>query len=204
MRIGVFGGTFDPPHYAHLVLAAEAHDQLRLEKVLWVLTPQPPHKPYRVITDLPIRLKLLQAAIKGEAAFKLSRVDVDRPQPHYAVDTMRLLSEQFPDGELVYLIGADSLRDLPGWHRPADLVEACHEIGVMPRPGAQYDLSALGEIMPGLVEKLRFVDAPLLEISSSDIRQRVQQGRMYRYFVPEGVWRIVQDEGLYLDQSDRH
>lgn len=201
MRIGIFGGTFDPPHLAHLVLASEARFQLALDRVLWVLTPDPPHKPGWAISPLPARVEMVQSAITGEPAFELSRVDIDRPPPHYASDSLRLLKSQYPQAELVYLIGTDSLRDLPNWHRPAELVAACDSIGVMRRPNADFDLTRLEAQVPGLKARLRFVDAPLLEISASDIRLRIVEGRPIRYMVPDGVWRLIHELGLYSGNS---
>jgi nicotinate-nucleotide adenylyltransferase len=197
MRLGIFGGTFDPPHVGHLVLAAEAQHQLKLEQVLWVLTPDPPHKEGRPITSLEIRLQLLQAAIGNDPGFVLSRVEIDRKPPHYALDTMRLLAQQYPEDELIYLMGSDSLRDLPNWHKPQDFVRSCKELGVMHRPG---DLARLDEVetkIPGAAYKVRWVLAPLLQISSTDIRQRASDGRPYRYFLPSAVYNLIETRGLY-------
>ncbi len=196
-RIGIFGGTFDPPHLGHLILAKEAEDQLLLERVLWVLTPDPPHKPDRNISPLEARLEMVQAAIDDEPGFELSRVDIERPGPHYAVDTVRLLVERHPQAELIYLIGGDSLHDLPTWRNPQELVQACDRLGVMRRPGDTIDLDALKRIIPGLEERVCWIDAPLLEISSSEIRQRVHDGRAYRYYVPSAVYLLIKQLGLY-------
>jgi nicotinate-nucleotide adenylyltransferase len=196
-RLGIFGGTFDPPHIGHLVLAAEAQNQLKLERVLWVLTPDPPHKEGLLISPLEFRLKLLETELGDDPAFRLSRVDFDRPPPHYALDTMRLLAQQFPSDELVYLMGSDSLRDLPTWHQPQEFIKSCKEIGVMHRPG---DLARLDEAetkIPGVSVKIRWILAPLLQISSTDIRQRARDGRPYRYFLPPEVYRLIKEFRLY-------
>ena len=116
--IGIFGGTFDPPHLGHLILAAEALYQLQLNRLLWVLTPEPPHKPGRPIAPLPHRLEMLQRAIAQTPGFELSSIEIDRPGPHYTIDTLEILRIQFPAADFALLIGGDSLRDLPGWHRP--------------------------------------------------------------------------------------
>lgn len=197
MRLGIFGGTFDPPHIGHLVLAAEAQEQLDLERILWVLTPAPPHKQGQVISPLASRLEMLQAAIQNNATFQISRVDMDRPPPHYALDTMRLLRQAYPKDELVYLMGGDSLEDLPTWHQPQAFVAACDRLGVMLRPGTQIDLIELERKIPGIGEKICFVGTPLLEISASDIRKRVSQRRHYRYYLPDGVYQIIQAYHLY-------
>jgi len=199
MRLGIFGGTFDPPHLGHLILAAEASAQLGLERVLWVLTPYPPHKVNQPITSLEDRLDLLMSALDDDPAFELSRVDIDRPAPHYAVDTLTLLREQYPQAVLVYLMGGDSLVDLPLWHRPGDFVHSCDEIGVMLRPGHAMNLDILEARLPGLRARARLVRAPLLEISSSDVRRRIAQGQPYRYLLPDSVYQMVNDRHLYRE-----
>lgn len=197
MKLGIFGGTFDPPHLAHLILAAEAQHQLDLARVLWVLTPDPPHKGRRVISAAQDRVDMLAAAIIGNAAFEISRVELERPGPHFAADTMRLLGERYPEGELIYLMGGDSLRELPKWGQPRDFLKACHALAVMRRPDDLVDLAVLEEQLPGIGAKVRFVDTPLLEISASQIRRRAAEGRPYRYFVSPGVFEIIKDRELY-------
>lgn len=197
MRLGVFGGTFDPPHTGHLILAESAREQLELDTVQWVLTPTPPHKPGQSITALDIRLRMVQAAIAGNPGFELSRVEIDREGPHYALDTMHLLAEANPGAELVYLMGEDSLRDLPGWREPQLLVEACHSIGVMRRPGAVVGMSRLEALLPGIGRKIAYFETPQIEISSSNIRQRASCGRTIRYLTPEGVYEIIAASGCY-------
>src|SRR5512135_1764894 len=149
-RVGVFGGTFDPPHLGHLILASEARAQLHLDRLLWVLTSVPPHKLGQPITPLDDRLVMLRRALKDDPAFEISRVDIDRPGPHYSTDTMRLLREGNPGAALVFLIGEDSLRDLTTWHEPARLVAECDEIGVMGRPGVETNLTGLEAKIPGI------------------------------------------------------
>jgi nicotinate-nucleotide adenylyltransferase len=196
-RLGVFGGTFDPPHIGHLILAAEACEALRFDRLLWVLTPVPPHKLDQPITSLEHRLAMLELAISDEPNFELSRIEMDRPGPHYTADTMRLLTDEYPSAELILLIGGDSLRDLPTWHRPADLVAACHEIGVIRRPDDAVDLSAWERQVPGTQAKVRFVDAPLLDIASSDIRRRIRQGLPFRYYLSPSVYEYIITNELY-------
>jgi nicotinate-nucleotide adenylyltransferase len=195
--LGVFGGTFDPPHLGHLILAAEAQAQLGLRKILFVLTADPPHKRGRQLTQLDIRLEMLQAAIKGQSIFEVSRVEIDRPGPHFSADTMHLLREEHKGEKLVYLIGGDSLRDLPNWERSQEFVGACDALGVMRRPLTRLRLDALEKALPGLGSKLEFVDAPLLEISSSEIRERVREGGHYRFYLPGAVYEIIGKRELY-------
>src|ERR1700690_3214285 len=161
-RIGIFGGTFDPPHLGHLILASEAHAQLKLTRLLWVLTPVPPHKMNHPISSLDDRLAMVKLALKGESAFELSNIEIERAGPHYTLDTIRVFSSQYPNADLILLLGGDSLRDLPTWHHPADLVAACHQIAVMRRPGDSIEMDKLEAKIPDLKAKVKFVEAPLL------------------------------------------
>ena len=195
--IGIFGGTFDPPHLGHLILAAEACAQLGLARLLWVLTLDPPHKQGQSIAPLEQRLEMVRLAIGDDPQFELSNVDISRPGPHYALDTVKLLAGQNPGAELVYLMGGDSLHDLLTWHRPADFVSACHRIGVMRRPGDAVELAVLEKELPGLTAKVRFLEAPLLDIAARDIRARIAEGRPFRYFLPERVFKYITKHNLY-------
>ena len=196
-RIGIFGGTFDPPHLGHLILASEAVSQLSLTRLLWVLAAVPPHKIGEPISPVDGRLTMLRLALQGEPLFEISRVDIDRPGPHYTIDTLGLLRAGHPGSDLILVIGGDSLHDLPQWHRPAEVIAACDEIGVMRRPGDAIDLSALLAELPGLAGKVHYIDAPLLEISSHEIRERVRAGQPFRYFLPAPVYQFVNEQRLY-------
>jgi nicotinate-nucleotide adenylyltransferase len=195
--IGIFGGTFDPPHIGHLILAAEALSQFDLDRVLWVLTPDPPHKKGRIITPLSHRLAMLKLALIEAPEFELSTVDIDRPGPLYAVDTVKILAAQNQGAEMVYLMGGDSLHDLPAWHQPADFIAACNSIGVLRRPGDEVDLPALEMQLPGLSTKVRFMDAPLLDIAARDIRERIATKRPYRFYLPAKVYDYIRQKNLY-------
>jgi nicotinate-nucleotide adenylyltransferase len=196
MKIAIFGGTFDPPHHGHITLAAEAVRQLGLDKVLWVVTAEPPHKRGQVHTHVGTRLALVEAAISGNPAFEVSRVDIDRPGPHWAADTVALVSWEYPQAELYYLMGGDSLRDLPTWGRPHELL-ACCQLGVMRRPGDAVDLGALEPILPGISSKVAFIEVPAIPISSQDIRRKVQAGEPIDGLLPDSVATLVRDWELY-------
>ncbi|MEN6436356.1 MAG: nicotinate-nucleotide adenylyltransferase [Anaerolineaceae bacterium] len=197
MRIGVFGGTFDPPHLGHMILAMEAYAQLHLDRLLWILTPDPPHKRGQEISSVEMRLELSLAALRNEPLFELSRVELNRPGPQFVSDTMKILGQEHPDDELIYLIGGDSLHDLPNWDRPMEFIKACYAIGVMRRPDDDVNLPWLEEQLPGLTQKLRFIDVPLLEISASQIRQRIQHGMPFRYYLLPEVYEIICREQYY-------
>lgn len=196
-KIGFFGGTFDPPHIGHLILASEAAHQMHLSRLLWVLAPDPPHKQDQPITPLAHRLEMLKRMTVDNPLFEISNLEIDRPGPHYSIDTLRLLAKQEPDADITLLLGGDSLRDLPTWRLNADLVAAVSKIGVMRRPADSFDLSALETQIPGLTEKVSFIEALLQNLSSSEIRRRVQQREMYRYYVLPAVYDYIESNHLY-------
>lgn len=197
LRIGIFGGTFDPPHIGHSILAAEACFQLALDRLIWVLTPIPPHKLNQWITPLEDRLALVEAAIENDPWFSLSRIEIDRPGPHFAVDTVRLLREQNPEAELIYLMGGDSLHDLPVWHRPVDFVNEVDGIGVMRRVSDAIEFEHLEGVLPGITKKVALIETPLVGVSASLIRERISQNQPYRYFVLPAVYDLIVARGLY-------
>ncbi|WP_082390096.1 nicotinate-nucleotide adenylyltransferase [Ornatilinea apprima] len=201
-RLGIFGGTFDPPHLGHLILAEECHFQLELDRLLWVVTADPPHKIGQVFSPVEMRVKLAQAAVEEEAAFEISLVDIQRPGPHYAVDTIRLTRQAYPAYSVGYIMGGDSLHNLPTWYHPQEIVQACDFIGVMRRPGDDINLPELEAILPGLSAKVEFVRAPLLEISSREIRERIRAGQPFRHYLPSKVYELIMREGWYHPRGD--
>lgn len=197
MRIGVFGGTFDPPHLGHLILAAEAIDQAKLDRLLWVLTPDPPHKQGSMISPVEQRMEMARRMVSCCDQFELSDVDIRRPGPHYSVDTVNILRGENPGAEISFIFGSDSLRDLPLWHEPSEFVLACDQIIVMQRPGSMLDMTLLYQQIPELKTRLMFLDVPQVEISAVNIRQRVRQQRMYWHFLTPAVADYIRDNNLY-------
>jgi nicotinate-nucleotide adenylyltransferase len=198
MRLGIFGGTFDPPHLGHLILAMEAASQLELDKILWMLTPVPPHKLDQKISPVQMRLELVRAAIDGEILFELSTIELELPAPQFALNTVREVRRRYTASEVYYLIGEDSLQDLPAWHEPQEFIREVDVLGVMRRPGGITQMDVLEKIIPGLTKKTKFIDAPLLEISSHQIRDRIHQHQAYKYYLPQKVYQKILDMGLYL------
>ena len=196
-QIGIFGGTFDPPHLGHLILAAEAYSQLGLDRLFWVLTPDPPHKQEQLITPVEHRLAMVNLAIRDNPKFELSRVELDRPGPHYTSDTVEMIAHTYPDADITPIIGGDSLRNLPNWYKPKELLYACHWVGVMRRPGEEPDLKELERELPGITAKVHYVDAPLLEIASRELRSRIAERRPYRYYLPHEVYEYINEHHLY-------
>lgn len=196
-RIGVFGGTFDPIHIGHLMLCQEAYHQLQLNSVYLLPAADPPHKQDRQITPVEHRLAMLQAAIATAQYLHISRIDVDRPGPHYSVDTIKLLQRQFdPQTELFFLIGLDSLRDLHTWHRPEWLLDNCRIVS-FERGGIHLDWAELEQRLPGIRTAVQLLEMPELEISSSNIRQRVAQSQSIRYFVLPETEAYIEAHQLY-------
>jgi nicotinate-nucleotide adenylyltransferase len=200
-RIGILGGTFDPVHYGHLVIAEEVYATLELTKVVFVPAGQPPHKTNVEITAAQHRLNMLQLAIASNPHFSISRVDMERPGPSYTVDMLRLLHEQWGEQtELYFIIGSDSLEDLLIWHNPSGILEQLTYLVAVRRPGyseSQAFYDRLEARLPGIKQKLLVVDTPQFDTSSSDLRKRVAEGRPITYQTPETVESYIVQYGLY-------
>jgi nicotinate-nucleotide adenylyltransferase len=197
MRIGILGGTFDPPHIGHLVIAEEARTNLGLAKVYFVPANHPPHKLDEPISSLQDRVAMLRLALDNNPFFVLSLIEGNRPGPSYTVDTLKLLQSEFPPAsELYFIMGLDSLRDLPTWHQPQELIQLAR-LAVLRRPGYQADLEALEQKIPGIKSRVEFIPAPELSISSTDLQERVRQGYSIRHLVPETVAEYIYDHALY-------
>lgn len=198
MRVGVFGGAFNPPHVGHLVCAQEAHHALGLDVVVFVPVGDPPH---RVLEDDPgreARLTMCEYAISADGRFRLSRAEVDREGKSYTADTLRELRERSPDDELVLILGADAARGLPSWHEPDVVVAHVAAIGVAEREGIDREQVVEGvKAVPGAVDKLAFFDMPRLDVSSSLVRRRAAAGRPIRYLVPDKVAGYIGAQSLY-------
>lgn len=203
-RIGILGGTFDPPHHAHLILAQHAYEELGLTKVLFVPAGVPPHKD-QTRTPVEDRVEMLKLVISDNPHFELSRVEIDRPGPHYTIDTVRIIQAQNPDAELFFIMGGDVFRDLPTWERPQEMFATCKlAVAVMRRPGpGSYDLrpDMHEHIIPGLAQNTILLSSPLVEFSSTDIVERFAHGRSVRYMVPQPVLDYIADHGLYKDNK---
>lgn len=198
LRVGVFGGTFDPIHIGHLILLEEARHELGLDAVILVPAADPPHKQGNTISPVADRIRMCELATLGDDALRISRVDVERPGPHYSVDMVDLLQEELgPRADIFFLVGMDSLRDLPAWHRPQDLVTKCTVVA-MSRAGVEMDWAALEAALPGIRERVVVLDMPLLEISGTDLRARVREGRPIRHQAPRIVENYIRARRLYL------
>jgi nicotinate-nucleotide adenylyltransferase len=196
-RVGVFGGTFDPVHIGHLIGIEEARWALDLTEIVVVPAARPPHKLADPMSAAAHRLRMLALAVAGVRGLRISRVDLDRPGPHYTVETLALLrAEAPPQTELVFLMGADSLVELPEWRDPPGIL-ALASLGVLRRPGSVYDLAALEAQIPGLRGRTIEVAMPLIGVSSTEIRARAATGRPIRYQVPDAVEAYIREQGLY-------
>lgn len=200
MRLGVFGGTFDPVHYGHLLLAELCREAHRLDQVWFVPTAVPPHKSRVPLTPAPQRIEMLELAIAGQPAFAVSQVEVRRGGPSYTVDTLAAIHAEDPARQLFFLLGADMLSDLVHWREPARICELATLV-VVPRPGCQeLPLDALaGVVSPAICEQIRahFVPMPLVGISAREIRRRAAAGRSIKYQTPPAVEQYILHHGLY-------
>jgi nicotinate-nucleotide adenylyltransferase len=203
LRVGLLGGSFDPVHIGHLILAEEARGQLDLSQVYFVPAADPPHKRNRRLAPVQHRINMLELALRGNKQFAISRVDVDRPGPHYTVDLVQLVRRQLPPGaELFFLMGFDSLRDLPTWREPSRLI-ATAQLVALTRPDIPIDWEHLESNLPGVRERVIILDMPELEIASNDLRERVRRGRSIRYQVPDCVREYIKDHHLYSESTNK-
>jgi nicotinate-nucleotide adenylyltransferase len=198
-RIGVYGGTFDPIHIAHLAVAEATRESAGLSTILFVPNNRQPLKVEGPYASGPQRLRMLQAAIATNPAFRTSDVELRQEGPSYTIDTMDALARQFPDAELRFLLGADAALGLAAWREPTRLIAAYRPI-IMSRPGwSGPDWHALERIHPQARSLLAIVTVPALAIASSELRARIGAGRSVRYLIPDPVIAIIEAEELYRD-----
>jgi nicotinate-nucleotide adenylyltransferase len=196
VNIGVLGGTFDPIHMGHLIVAEEARIKLGLREVLFVPAGQPWLKLDRNITLAAHRVEMVRRAIADNPHFKLCTLEVERPGPSYTVDTLTMLRKQLgSEASLFFILGRDTLAELPLWKEPEKLVQLCRLV-VVPRLGSK-DLKHLEAAIPGLLDKVIQLDMPVIGISSSEIRQRLAQGLPIRYLVPPEVEKYITEHKIY-------
>jgi nicotinate-nucleotide adenylyltransferase len=194
-RLGLLGGTFDPPHYGHLVAAQEAAWQLQLERVLFLPAQQNPLKRGDPTSPADVRCEMVACAIADNPLFELSRADLDRPPPSYTAELLRQLHR--PDRELFWLVGADILPELPRWCRPDEILRLARLV-VVNRPGAPLpDIDALEAALPGARERVDLVSIPGVAISARYVRARVAAGQPIRYLTPPAVEQYIHEKGLY-------
>ncbi len=194
--IGLLGGTFDPIHHGHLAIASEVLHALELDQVLFVPAGRPPHKPDQIISSDAERLRMLELAIAGRSGFGISMLDLERNGPSYSVDLLRAFRAANPAVEPVFILGADSLVDLPNWRDPDEIARLAR-IAVAGRPGVTVDMATLEMEIPALRGRVTFVDVPLLDISSRDLRQRVRDEQPIWYLLPRPVEEYIEKQGLY-------
>ncbi len=199
-RIGILGGTFNPPHVAHLVCAQEARAQLGLDHVVLMPVHTPPHKEAAGDPGGEVRLALCRAAAAGDDGLRVSRLEVDRPGPSYTADTLRALTAEQPADELTFIVGGDQAQGLPSWREP-DVILALARLAVAERAGVVRE--DVRTHLAGLAapDRLVFFDMPRLDVSSSDLRRRVAEGRPVRHLVPGAVAALIAQHGLYTAET---
>ncbi len=199
-RIGVLGGTFDPVHNGHLHIANALCAALDLKRVIWVPAGRPPHKTGQIVSKDRDRLAMLELAIAGSANDEISTIEVDRSGPSYTADTLEILAERFSPARLFFLMGEDSLRDLPTWHDPERLLRVA-ELAVAARPGVEADLESVARHVPAVQRRVHLVPTKEIELSSSEIRRRVRENEPIHGLVPWPVERYIRDHGLYAKRD---
>lgn len=194
MRIGIFGGTFDPIHMGHLLVAEQAREAADLDEVWFIPNAEPPHKAAPV-SATHHRERMVELAIADHPRFRLSRVELDRPGPSYTVDTVRDLKKAHPQAHFFLIVGADMMNDLPRWYKIEEIMHVVQVIGHL-RPGV-----AVGDLPPFIARRLTLVeDAVTLDLSSTEIRRRAAAGKSIRYLVPEKVRRYIEENRLYENE----
>lgn len=201
-RVGLFGGTFDPIHYGHLVIAEDARVYLGLDKVYFAPAFQPPHKTLGTYSGFEHRVRMVELAIKSNPRFALSLIETRLPVPSYTVDTVRAFRKELPAGAVLYFImGMDSLANILTWHKPDELLQLCR-IVVAERAGYQVDIASLESKLPGLRQSLELIDTPELSISSTDLQRRIRLGLSVRYQLPTRVEQYIRRHTLYGEQGE--
>lgn len=202
-RVGVFGGTFDPIHIGHLAAVEDAAYALSLDRVLFIPNRQPPHKMNQQVSDVTDRVAMVRLSLEGNPRFELSTVELDRPGPSFSLDTLRALRRDLGEAaDLYFLVGCDALPALHTWHQPETLLEE-FQLAVMDRPtGGAVNWGEVEQRFPRIRQQVSIVHINQLDISSSDIRHRVDSGRPIRYYVLPAVERYIRETGLYASPSD--
>jgi nicotinate-nucleotide adenylyltransferase len=199
-RIGILGGTFDPVHNGHLYIANALRAALDLERVVWVPAGRPPHKTGQIVSSDRDRLAMLELALAGSATDQISTIDIERSGPSYTADTLEIFAERFTPARLFFLMGEDSLRDLPTWHDPERLLQAA-ELAVAARPGVDADLESVVRRVPTVQGRVHLIPTKEVAISSSDIRRWVGEHQSIQGLVPSAVEDYIRDRGLYMQQA---
>jgi nicotinate-nucleotide adenylyltransferase len=197
MNIGIYGGTFDPPHIGHLVIGDQALHQLDLDELWFTPVGQPTHKPGRAISAAEHRVAMTRVAIATHPGFRVCEHDITRPGPHYSLTLMQLLRETYPQHTWTFVIGEDSLADLPKWHQPAALMSLV-TLAVAHRPGSRPDAANIEAVVPGLYSRIQWIAAPLMDLSSTELRARLGDGRSVRYLIPRAVADYASEHRLYV------
>ena len=195
-RIGVLGGTFDPVHNGHLYIADALRTALDLERIVWVPAGRPPHKSDQIVSRDQDRLAMLDLALAGSTSDEISTIDLERSGPSYTADTLEILAERFRPARLFFLMGEDSLRDLPTWHDPERILRVA-ELAVAARPGVDADLESVVRQVPAVRKRVHVVPTEEIAISSSEIRRRVGENQSVQDLVPATVEAYIRDRGLY-------
>jgi nicotinate-nucleotide adenylyltransferase len=194
LKLGVFGGTFDPPHIGHLVLAESAREQLALDMVLWIPAGDPWRKQEQLVTAANHRVQMVKLAIEGNPAFELKTVEVEREGPSYTVETLQTIEDEHAGARLFLLLGEDALADMPNWRSPEEIARLS-TVAVAGRGQGRAPVASLAGQRPITIEM------PAIDVSSTAIREKATAGQSIRYQVPAAVERYIQDHRLYASNT---
>ena len=195
-KVGILGGTFDPLHIGHLVMADQALYYAELDEIWFIPAPSPPHKQGKEITSIQHRLAMLEKVVKADSKYRLSTIELERKGPSYTIDTVKELITLYPDHHFHFIIGGDMIRYLPKWYKIDELITLIQFIGLQ-RPG--YSIEAESQKAKELYEKVKLYPMPQLEVSSSQIREWTRIGRPIRYVVPAAIENYIKEHRLYED-----
>lgn len=196
-RIGLLGGTFDPIHLGHLIIASEIFHRMKLDEVRFIVAPRPPHKDGIKASD-DDRIAMVQAAIAADHRFVLDLIEFERTGASYTIDTLRAFRERNPEAEIFFIMGEDSLRDFPTWDEPEGIVSIAR-LAVATRPGVSVDLESIFRLLPTARGRISIVATPEVAISSTAIRSRIREGVPITYLVPKSVETQIEQQQLYRE-----
>ncbi len=200
MNLGLLGGTFDPPHVGHLIIGDQAQTQLGLDEVWFTPVGQPTHKSAAAVSPAQHRVAMTRLSIATNPRFRVCETDVNRPGPHYSLTLMQQLRAEHPQHTWTFIIGEDSLADLPKWHQPNALLQLVR-LAVARRPGSTPDLAAVRAVVPDIDTRILWLDTPLIALSSTELRRRLASGGSVRYLLPRAVAEYARESRLYGEEG---
>lgn len=200
MRTGIMGGTFNPVHNAHLLIAELAREEFKLDRIIFMTGGNPPHKDGAISPQH--RFNMTHIAIEGNERFIDDDFEINRPEKSYTVNTLEYLKEKYPDDELFFIVGEDSLEDLPTWYEPERILEMCSLL-VFPRKSRETLMGTLNKMTDKFGKRILPISAPVIGLSSTDIRKRIRDGKTVKYMIPDRVIEYIKQHNLYGEPNEK-